>query len=86
LREQDIESPKQDIQGTKQDIEIPNSVRPKTKAHIEALLRAFGYDTVFGRGDVMKLLNLTASPASTLLKRILQMNLIVPEKGRGKGK
>ena len=86
LRKQDIGSPKQDIQGTKQDIEIPNSVRPKTKAHIEALFMTFGFDTVFGRGDVMKLLNLTASPASALLKRMLQMNLIVPEKGRGKGK
>lgn len=34
----------------------------------------------------MKLLNLTASPASALLKRMLQMDLIAPEKGRGKGK
>ncbi len=51
LRKQDIGSPKQDIQGTKQDIEIPNSVRPKTKAHIEALFMTFGFDTgIWERG------------------------------------
>jgi hypothetical protein len=34
----------------------------------------------------MAILNLTASPASALIKRMLTMKLIVPVKGKGKGK
>lgn len=86
MNKQDIEPKKQDIQSEKQDIEVLDAVKPKTKAHIERLLRAYGFKTVFGRSDIMKQLNLTASPASVLLKRMLQMNLIVPVTGLGKGK
>ena len=79
-------SQKQDIQTQKQDIEIPSTVKPKTKKQIEALFQAFGFEKVFGRTDVMKRLNLTASPASALLKKMLQTGLIEAVSGQGKGK
>lgn len=86
LAKQDIESEKQDIQHQKQDIEIPDTVTAKSKAHITVLFTAFGYDSAFGRTDVMKALGITASPASELLKKMLGMNLIIPVTGKGKGK
>ena len=86
LKKQGDPPQKQDIQTQKQDIGIPSAVKPKTKSHIEALFQAFGAETVFGRADVMNRLNLTASPASALLKRMLRMGLIEAVAGHGKGK
>lgn len=86
LGKQDIAPEKQDIQTRKQDIEIPDTVKPKTKTHIEKLIAAFGDKTIFGRTEVMKVLELTASPASELLKKLLQLGLIEAVTGKGKGK
>ena len=86
LWKQDFALKKQDIQIQKQDIEIPDTVKPKTKAHIEKLIAAFGHKTIFGRTEVMKVLGLTASPASELLKKLLQLGLIEAVTGKGKGK
>ncbi len=92
-QKQDIEDTKQDIQNAKQDIdrrgkhiEVTDDVSNKTKQHIQKLFETFGYDQFFGRTEVMKVLSITASPASTLIKRMLEMNLIYPLKGKGKGK
>ena len=68
LGKQDFAHEKKDIQTQKQDIEIPDAVKPKIKAHIEILFAAFGDKMIFGRTDVMRLLGLTASPASEMLK------------------
>jgi len=38
------------------------------------------------RAEVMQLLILTASPASELIKKMMNHNLIYPVKGMGKGK
>ena len=86
LEKQDIEPKKQDIQTQKQDIGMPDGVKPKTKAHIGKLFAAFGHDAVFGRTDVMRTLGLTASPASELLKKMLQLGLTEAVTGKGKGK
>ena len=86
LKKRDIEPEKQDIQTQKQDIGMPDSVKPKTKAHIGKLFAAFGHDAVFGRTDVMRILGLTASPASELLRKMLQLGLTEAVTGRGKGK
>ncbi|MBQ0141503.1 MAG: Fic family protein [Prevotellaceae bacterium] len=90
---QDIGEEKQDIQDTKQDIGdkkdsviIPDSVSKKTKQHIQVLFEEYGYDRFFGRTDVMNMLSITASPASALIKKMLEMKLIYPMKGKGKGK
>ena len=83
---QDIGDSKQDIHEIKQDIGIPNELSSKTKQHIRDLFCKFGYDRFFGRTDVQNILGLTASPSSALLKRMLELDLIYPMKGKGKGK
>ncbi len=83
---QDVGDSKQDIQEIKQDIGIPNELSSKTKQHIRDLFCEFGYDRFFGRTDVQNILGLTASPSSALLKRMLELDLIYPMKGKGKGK
>ena len=74
------------IQEIKQDIGIANELSSKTKQHIRDLFCEFGYDRFFGRTDVQNILGLTASPSSALLKRMLELDLIYPMKGKGKGK
>ncbi|WP_248403683.1 hypothetical protein [Butyrivibrio fibrisolvens] len=46
----------------------------------------FGYDRFFGKSYVQNILGTTASPASALIKRMLELELIYPMKGKGKGK
>lgn len=83
---QDIEDRKQDIGAEKQNLIIPDSVGNKTKGNIMKLFAEYGYDSFFGRTEVMQLLGLTASPSSELIKKMLNMDLIYPMKGKGKGK
>ena len=83
---QDIEASKQDIGRQKQDIEIPDHFQPKTKRSILALFERFGYDQFFGRTRVMEVLNITASPASELLGKMLSAGVIISVSGHGKGK
>ena len=83
---QDIENPKQDIEEVKQNIGLHIELSAKTKQHIEVLFTEFGYEKYFGRMDVMEILGITASPASTLIKKMLDMELIYGIKGKGKGK
>ncbi|ETP71520.1 protein involved in cell division [Lachnospiraceae bacterium JC7] len=66
---QDIEEVKQDIEEVKQDIGLHIELSAKTKQHIEVLFTEFGYEKYFGRMDVMEILGITASPASTLIKK-----------------
>lgn len=58
----------------------------KTKQHIAMLFEEFGYDRFFGRSDIMRLLSVTASPASALIRKMLDAGLIYPVKEKGKGK
>ena len=83
---QDIEDKKQDIREGKQDIRIPDKLGNKTKQHIKELFAEFGYERFFGRTEVMEVLGITASPASALIKKMLDMDLVYPMKGKGKGK
>ena len=85
-KKQDIQDEKQDIETQKQDIEVPESFSNKTRQHIQALFSVFGYDKFFGRTEVMNVLELTASPSSELIKKMLEAGLIFPMKGNGKGK
>ena len=77
---------KQDIDTSKQDIEIPDSVTNKTKQHIQRLFKEFEYERFFGRTEVRHILKITASPASALIKKMLDLGVICPMKGKGKGK
>lgn len=85
-QKQDIEDVKQDIQLQKQDIDIPDIVSAKTKRHIYRLFQEYGCEQFFGRTEVMNLLRITASPASMLIKKMLEMGIIYPVRGKGKGK
>ena len=85
-QKQDIEEQKQDIESPKQDIEIPDAFSNKTKQHIHILYAEFGNDKFFGRTEVMNMLEITASPASELIKKMLESELICHIKGKGKGK
>ena len=80
------EKQKQDIESSKQDIQIPDSITNKTKQHIHQLFEEFGYERFFGRTEVMNILQITASPASALIKKMLDSEIIYPMKGKGKGK
>jgi hypothetical protein len=85
-QKQDIDDKKQDIDDKKQDIDIPDSITNKTKQHIQMLFNEYGFDRFFGRTEVMDLLQITASPASSLIKKMLELEIIYPMKGKGKGK
>ena len=74
---------KQDIDDKKQDIDGFGKV---AKRHVQLLFDTFGYDSMFGRKEVMEVLTITASPASELIKKMLVKGVIYPLKGQGKGK
>ena len=86
MKKQDIQEEKQDIQEKKQYIEVADDVSNITRQHIQVLFEKFRYDQFFGRTEVMSELSITASPASALIKKMLNLGVIYPLKGRGKGK
>ena len=92
---QDIENEKQDIENKKQDISADSTLNSKllridfsnkTVRNIRKLYTEFGYKVIFGRADVMHVLNITPSPASELIKKMLQAGIITAVNGKGKGK
>ncbi|MCI7127306.1 MAG: hypothetical protein MR934_03470, partial [Clostridium sp.] len=80
----DIEAAKPDIVDLKADIEAV--FQPKTARHILKLREAFPGQTIFGRSDVMKAIDIKASRASDLLKEMVEHGIIEPVSGHGKGK
>lgn len=87
----DIQGEKVDIQDVKVDIESVLSVKgsdftEKTTVHIHRLFEEFGFDGVFGRSAVMEILELKSSGASKLLSNLVQVDIIEPVSGHGKGK
>lgn len=58
----------------------------KTLNHIQLLFDKFEYDEIFGRSMVMDLLNLKSSASSRLLSNLLNIGIIEPVYGHGKGK
>jgi Fic family protein len=80
----DIESEKPDIDALKPDIET--IFKPKTASHILKLREAFPGQTIFGRSDIMKAIDIKASRASDLLKEMVEYGIIESVTGHGKGK
>ena len=80
----DIETAKPDIEALKPDIE--KLFQPKTASHILELREVFPGQTIFGRSDVMKAIDIKSSRASDLLKEMLEHGVIEPVTGHGKGK
>ena len=87
----DIGNAKVDIENEKADIESVLSEKGsnfsvKTTVHIHRLYEKFGFNGVFGRSAVMELLELKGSGASKLLSNLVQVDIIEPVSGHGKGK
>ena len=87
----DIKRGKPDIQDGKSDIEvlkadIDNRFTAKTTEHILKLREEFQGQTIFGRSDVMRVLDMKASRGSELLKEMAEQGITEPVSGFGKGK
>lgn len=80
----DIETAKPDIDEPKPDIEVV--FQSKTVSNILKLREAFPGQTIFGRSDVMKVIDIKASRASDFLKDMVEHGVIEPVTGHGKGK
>lgn len=80
----DIEDEKVDIEDAKPDIE--KMFQPKTASHICKLREAFPGQAIFGRADVMEVIDIKPSRASELLKEMTEHRVIGPVSGHGKGK
>ena len=95
IQKQDIGDAKQDIGSEKQDIDgafpYGNVLKTagasaKTADHVREMYAEYGFETIFGRNDVTELLGITASPASTLLRKLVDMGVTEAVCGLGKGK
>lgn len=87
----DIESKKSDIQPAKADIQpnfenLSEQFGSVSTRQIEKLFEHFGTDVVFGRTNVMQVLDIKTSRASALLKALIDNNIIEAVSGHGKGK
>ena len=87
----DIETKKPDIETKKPDIDIEkpdieNDFQQKTASHIVKLREAFSGQMIFGRSDVMKVIDIKSSRASDLLKEMAEHGITTPVSGHGKGK
>ena len=80
----DIEIKKPDIEYAKPDIE--KMFQPKTASHIRKLREAFPGLAIFGRADVMEVIDIKPSRAPELLKEMTEHRVIEPVSGHGKGK
>ena len=65
---------------------IEKAFTPKTAANVLKLLDAFGFQTVFGRSDVEKILELKPTRCTALLHDMAERGIIEPVFGQGKGK
>lgn len=80
----DIEAFAQDVVAIKADIE--RIFQSKTVSHILKLREAFPGQTIFGRSDVMQVIDIRPSRASQLLKEMMEHGIIEKVSGHGKGK
>ncbi len=85
---QDFETIKQDSAETKQDFDKLTGVGISVRStnNILKLMNRFGFDKPFGRMDIARELEITKSPASEILNKLLSIGAIVSATGAGKGK
>lgn len=85
---QDSEPVKQDFKAAKQDFDKLTSagISVRSTNNIIKLIQKFGYDIPFGRMDIARELEITKSPASEILNKLLSIEAIVSVTGAGKGK
>ena len=80
----DIDDLKANIEKIKANIE--NAFTVKTASHVCKLLDKVGFQTVFGRSDVQKILDLKPTRSTELLREMAEHEIIEPISGYGKGK
>lgn len=85
---QDLEDAKQDSETVKQDFDrlTGAGISVRTTNNVLRLLKQFGFEKPFGRMDIAKELEITKSPASTILSQLLAIDAVVPAAGCGRGK
>ena len=85
---QDFEAAKQDFAVIKQDFDRLTSagISVRSTNNIIKLIKKFGYNVPFGRMDIARELEITKSPASEILNKLLSIGAIIPVMGAGKGK
>lgn len=88
LKKQYIESSKQYIGDTKQYIEkmIATGLSKRSAENAIKIYTEFGLGRFFGRSDIVPVLEITATPASTLLKKLAEAGITESVSGMGKGK
>ena len=76
---------KQDSSDLKQDFDrlVAAGLSVRSTHNALKILQQYGYDRPFGRMDVARVLDITKSPASELLKKLLSVGAIVSVKGKG---
>ena len=76
---------KQDSERIKQDFDrlIASGLSVRSTNNVLKLIRQYGFDKSFGRTDVAELLDITKSPASELLNKLLFIGVVVSVKGKG---
>lgn len=79
-----IDNPKANIEREKLNIE--DAFTAKTASHVCKLLDKFGFQTVYGRADVQKILGLKPTRSTELLHEMEEQEIIEPVIGHGKGK
>lgn len=79
-----IDDEKANIERKKVNIEDVFTV--KTASHICKLLDKFGFQTIFSRSDVQKILDLKPTRSTELLREMAEQEIIEPVTGHGKGK
>lgn len=79
-----IGNKKANIETEKANIE--KIFTPKTASHVIQLLEIFGFERIFGRSDLQKILNLKPTRCSELLQEMEEKGIIEPVSGYGKGK
>ena len=79
-----IEAEKANIE--KERVNIEGSFTAKTSSHVLILLETFGYETIFGRSDIQKILGLKPTRSSALIREMAEKGFIEPVNGYGKGK
>lgn len=83
-----FEPAKQDSARTKQDFDrlTGAGLSVRSANNVIKLLTQFGFDKPFGRMDIAKELDITKSPASELLNKLISIGAVTPVSGNGRGK
>ena len=81
----DIDTEKVDIDSKKVDIgslKLTSTI----KSNVISLFKVLSNYDYFGRSEIVKILNMSSSGASKLISKLLELQIIKPVFGHGKGK